>query len=45
MLLILGSLLGTGIPSTFGIILIVIGAILWILGAIDRPLAGRRHYW
>jgi hypothetical protein len=44
-LLILGWLLGVGILWTIGIILIVIGAILWILGAIDRPFAGRRHYW
>ena len=44
-LLILGWLLGVGILWTIGIILIVIGAILWLLGAAGRPLAGRRHYW
>ena len=44
-LLILGWLLGVGILWTIGIILIVLGAILWLLGAAGRPLAGRRHYW
>ncbi len=44
-LLILGWLLGVGLLWTIGIILIVIGAILWLLGAAGRPLAGRRHYW
>jgi hypothetical protein len=44
-LLILGWLLGVGILWTIGLILIVIGVILWILGAAGRPLGGRRHYW
>jgi hypothetical protein len=44
-LLILGVLLGSSILWTIGIILIVIGAILWILGAMGRPVAGRRYYY
>jgi Family of unknown function (DUF6131) len=44
-LLILGWLLGVGILWTIGIILIVIGAILWILGSMDRAIGPRRHYW
>jgi Family of unknown function (DUF6131) len=44
-LLILGWLLGVGILWTIGIILIVVGAILWILGSMDRGIGGRRHYW
>jgi hypothetical protein len=44
-LLILGVLLGSSILWTIGLILIVIGAILWILGAVGRPVAGRRYYY
>ena len=44
-LLILGWLLGIGILWTLGIILIIVGAILWILGSMGRAVGGRRHYW
>jgi hypothetical protein len=42
-LLLLGLLLHVGILWTIGIIVLVIGAVLWIAGAAGRPLAGRRH--
>jgi hypothetical protein len=44
-LLVLGWLIGIPILYTLGIILIVVGVILELLGAIGRPLAGRRHYY
>jgi hypothetical protein len=44
-LLIIGWLAGIGILTTIGIILIIIGAVLWILGSTGRPVGGRRHYW
>jgi hypothetical protein len=44
-LVILGALFDIGILWTLGIIAIVVGAILWILGAIGRPIAGRPHYY
>jgi hypothetical protein len=44
-LLLLGFVLGIGILWTIGIVLIVIGAVLWVLGSMDRAVAGRRHYW
>ncbi|HXT44575.1 MAG TPA: DUF6131 family protein [Pseudonocardiaceae bacterium] len=44
-LLVVGFLLGIGILWTLGIILIVVGVILELLGAIGRPLMGRRHYY
>ena len=44
-LLILGWLLGINILWTIGIILIIVGAILWILGSMGRAVGGRRHYW
>lgn len=45
LLLILGLLLGTSILWTIGIVLIVVGAILWVLGSIGRPVGGRPHYY
>jgi hypothetical protein len=43
-LLILGYFLKVGVLGTIGIILLVIGAVLWVLGSVGRPIAGRR-YW
>jgi hypothetical protein len=44
-LLLLGLLLGIGILYTIGIILIVVGAVLWLLGSAGRAVGGRRHYY
>jgi membrane-bound ClpP family serine protease len=44
-LLLLGWLTGIGILTRLGIILLVIGAVLWILGAMGRPVGGRRYWW
>ena len=44
-LLILGYLLSVPVVWTIGIILVVVGAVLWIAGSLGRPVAGRRHYW
>jgi hypothetical protein len=43
-LLVLGFVLGISILWTIGVILLVIGVIFWILGAVGRPVGGRR-YW
>jgi hypothetical protein len=43
--LILGLVLGIGILYTIGIVLIIIGAVLWVLGSMNRSVGGRRHYW
>ena len=43
--LILGLIFGIGILWTIGLILIAIGIILWILGAMDRGIGPRRHYY
>lgn len=44
-LLILGFVLKIQILWTIGIIVLVIGAVLWILGAVGRPVAGRRYWY
>jgi hypothetical protein len=44
-LLVVGYLLGISILWTLGIILVVVGAILALLGAVGRPIGGRRYYY
>jgi cbb3-type cytochrome oxidase subunit 3 len=44
-LLILGAIFNISILWTLGIILILVGVVLWILGAAGRPIGGRAHYW
>ncbi|MEV6793314.1 DUF6131 family protein [Streptomyces sp. NPDC051320] len=44
-LLIVGLVTGLGILWTIGIILLAIGVVLWVLGAVGRAVGGRRHYW
>ena len=44
-LLILGFVFGVGILWTIGIILVVLGVILWVLGGMDRAVFGRRHWY
>jgi hypothetical protein len=44
-LLVIGYFTGLSILYTIGGILLVIGVILWILGAVGRPVAGRRAWY
>jgi membrane protein required for beta-lactamase induction len=44
-LLLLGFLFGIPILWSLGMILLVIGIVLWILGAAGREIGGRRHYY
>ncbi|MGW0632892.1 DUF6131 family protein [Streptomyces sp. NPDC002758] len=44
-LLVIGFVANIAILWTIGIILLVIGAILWILGSLGHAVRGRRHYW
>jgi hypothetical protein len=44
-LLVLGFVLHISILWTLGVILLIVGAVLYLLGAAGRPVAGRRHYW
>ncbi|MFF2812026.1 DUF6131 family protein [Streptomyces sp. NPDC058000] len=44
-LLIIGFLTGLAFLWTIGIILLVVGAVLWLLGAVGHAVGGRRHYW
>jgi hypothetical protein len=44
-LILLAMLFDVGILYTIGIVLAVVGAILWILGAMGRAVGPRTHYW
>jgi hypothetical protein len=44
-LLVIGFLIGIPILWTIGVIVLVIGLILMIMGALGREVGGRRHYF
>jgi len=44
-LLVVGYFTGLSILYTIGGILVIIGVILWILGAVGRPVGGRRVWF
>jgi hypothetical protein len=44
-LLLIGFLLQVAVLWTIGIILLVVGAVLWLLGSAGRAIGPRRHYW
>ncbi|MFI6686410.1 DUF6131 family protein [Streptomyces sp. NPDC050485] len=44
-LLIIGYAAGISILWTIGILLVVLGGILWLLGSLGHAIGGRRHYW
>jgi hypothetical protein len=44
-LLVLGFVLKIAILWSIGILVLVVGLILVLLGAIGHAVGGRRHYW
>lgn len=44
-LLVLALLFHVGILWAAGVVLVLVGAVLWILGAAGREIGGRRHYY
>jgi hypothetical protein len=44
-LLIIGFIASIAIVWSIGIIVLVIGLILWLLGAVGHAVGGRRHYF
>ncbi|MFB7171755.1 DUF6131 family protein [Streptomyces sp. NPDC056254] len=44
-LLIIGFVTGISILWTIGVILVVIGLVLWLLGALGHAVGGRKHYY
>jgi hypothetical protein len=43
--LILAAIFNIGFLWAIGVILIVLGVIFWVLGAMGRAVGGRRHYY
>jgi hypothetical protein len=43
--LILAAIFDIGFLWALGVVLIILGAIFWILGAMGRAVGGRRHYY
>jgi Family of unknown function (DUF6131) len=44
-LLLVALLTHIAILWAAGVVLVVVGAILWLLGAAGREVGGRRHYY
>lgn len=44
-LLVIGFVLKIAVLWSIGILVLVVGLILVLLGAIGRGVGGRRHYW
>jgi hypothetical protein len=44
-LIILGAIFGAPVLYWIGVILAVVGAVLFLLGTAGRQLGPRRHYW
>lgn len=44
-LLLIGFLTGIAIMWTIGVIVLVVGLVLWLFGAMGHAVGGRRHYY
>ncbi len=45
LLFIVGVLAGIAILKTLGLLVLVIGAVLFLLGSTGHAVGGRSHYW
>ena len=45
LLLLIGYFTAIPIIEILGIILLVVGAILFMLGSVGQPIGGRRYWW
>ena len=44
-LLIIGMLADIAFLTTIGGVLVLVGAVLWVLGATGRAVGGRKHFF
>jgi len=44
-LLLIGFVTGIPIVWTIGMIVLIVGLVLWLLGAMGHAVGGRRHYF
>ncbi|AEF37085.1 MULTISPECIES: hypothetical protein [Mycobacteriaceae] len=45
LLLIIGLVFDVYVLWAIGIVLLVIGVVFWVLGAVGRPVGGRRYWY
>jgi fatty-acid desaturase len=45
LLLLIGFLTGAQLIWTIGVILLIVGLVLWVLGSLGHAVGGRRHYF
>jgi hypothetical protein len=44
-LLVIGFITGIPIVWALGMIVLVVGLVLWLLGSLGHKIGGRRHYY
>lgn len=44
-LMIIGFLTGIAVLWSLGVIVLVVGLVLWLLGSLGHAVGGRRHYY
>jgi hypothetical protein len=44
-LMLIGFITGIAILWTVGMVILIVGAVLWLLGTMGRSVGGRRHYY
>jgi len=44
-LLLIGFVTGIAIVWTIGMVVLVVGLVLWLLGSMGHAVGGRRHYY
>ena len=44
-LMLIGYFAGIAILWVIGLILLIVGAVLWLMGSMGRAVGGRRHYF
>ena len=44
-LILLGFVVGIPLLYSLGVVLTLIGAVLFVLGSVGRQVGPRRHYW
>jgi len=43
--MLIGFITGIAILWTVGMVILIVGAVLWLLGTMGRSVGGRRHYY
>ncbi|MHB1968748.1 MAG: DUF6131 family protein [Acidimicrobiales bacterium] len=44
-LMLIGFFAGISILWVIGLIILIVGAVLWLMGSMGRAVGGRRHYF